>query len=316
MRQAYARGLEIAERVGVNPFQFGMVGSSDYHSATSATEEDNNTGALGDSDFPFGENVAKVLQANNPLLRQPMAVLSASGITGVWAEQNTRESIFAAFRRKEVFATSGPRMQVRLFAGFDYPAGLVNRSDFVAQGYAKGVAMGGTLARAPAGKGSPRFLVQALKDPDGANLDRIQIVKVWRAGAKAQEKVFDVVWSGARRADPRTGKVPDVGNTVDVKTATYSNTIGAAQLSGEWVDPAFDPSLPAIYYARVIEIPSPRWPTFLAVRSNLPLPTATAAHAAGARLDIACLLPALIRSRAPVVGVVLPQRHAHTHNST
>jgi Protein of unknown function (DUF3604) len=274
VRQAYARGMEIAERTGVNPFQFGMVGSSDYHSATSATEEDNNTGALGDSDFPFGENVAKVLQANNPLLRQPMAILSASGITGVWAEQNTRESIFAAFRRKEVFATSGPRMQVRLFAGFDFPAGLVNRSDFLAQAYAKGVAMGGTLPRA-SGKSPPRLLVQALKDPDGANLDRIQIVKVWRTGGQSHEKVFDVAWSGNRKPDPRTGKVPEVGNTVDVKSATYSNSIGAAQLVAEWVDPAFDPGVPAVYYARVIEIPSPRWPTFLAVRNNMPLPTAT-----------------------------------------
>lgn len=275
VRQAYARGMEIAERIGVNPFQFGMVGSSDYHSGTSATEEDNDTGALGDSDYPFGENVSKVLNANNPLLRQPMAVLSASGITGVWAEQNTRESIFAALRRKEVFATSGPRLQVRLFAGFDYPAGLVNRSDFVAQGYAKGVAMGGTLQHAPAGRGSPRFLVQALKDPDGANLDRVQIVKVWRAGGQSHEKVFDVAWSGNRKIDARTGKLPEVGNTVDLKTATYSNTIGSAQLAGEWVDPAFDPAAPAVYYARVIEIPSPRWPTFLAVRNNLPLPIAT-----------------------------------------
>ena len=135
--------------------------------------------------------------------------------------------------------------------------------------------MGGTLQRAPAGKGSPRFLVQALKDPDGANLDRIQIVKVWRAAGQSHEKVFDVAWSGNRKADPRTGKVPEVGNTVDVKTATYANTIGSAQLSGEWVDPAFDAAAPAVYYARVIEIPSPRWPTFLAVRNNQPLPTAT-----------------------------------------
>lgn len=275
VRQAYGRGFEIAERTGVNPFQFGLVGASDYHSATSATEEDNNTGGLGDSDFPFGENLVRVLQGNNPVTNQPMAVMSASGITGVWAEQNTREAIFAAFQRKEVFATSGTRVQVRLFAGWDFPVGLVNRSDFVAQGYAKGVAMGGTLGAAPAGRGSPRFLVQALKDPDGANLDRIQIVKVWRSGGVTREQVFDVAWSGGRRPDARTGKLPAVGNTVNLQTATYENIIGSAQLSGEWVDPSWDPRAPAVYYARVIEIPTPRWPTYLAVRNDQPLPTRT-----------------------------------------
>lgn len=273
-RQAYARGLAIAERTGVNPYRFGLVGSSDYHSATSATEEDNHTGALGDSDLPFGDNIARVLQGENPLLRKPVTVLSASGITGVWAEQNTREAIFAALRRKEVFATSGPRIQVRLFAG-NYAAGLLQRPNWLANAYANGVAMGGTLTSARLGNGAPRFLVSALKDPDGANLDRVQIVKVWRAGGKDHEAVFDIVWSGARQRDPATGRIPLVGNTVDLTTATYTNTIGGAQLSAEWVDPEFEPKTPAVYYARAIEIPTPRWPTYLAVRNGLPLPTTT-----------------------------------------
>jgi len=271
-RQALSRGFNIAERTGVNPYRFGFTGSSDFHSATSATEEDNYTGALGDSDLPSKENAPHILQDMNPVLRQPTAVLSASGITGVWAVQNTREAIFAALQRREVFATSGTRMQVRMFGGFRYPAGLVKRSGWVATAYRDGVPMGGDLARA-AGARAPRFMVQALKDPDGANLDRIQIVKVWRKDGQDHEQVFDVAWSGARRVGA-DGKLPAVGNTVDVKTATYANSIGAAQLAGEWVDPAFDAKAPAAYYARVLEIPTPRWSTYLAVRNGLPLTTA------------------------------------------
>lgn len=270
VRQSLARGMNIAERTGVNPYRFGFVGGSDYHSATSATEENNDTGALGDSDLPSKENAPHILNDINAVLRQPTAVLSASGITGVWAEQNTREAIFAAFQRREVFATSGTRMQVRMFGSWNYPANLLKRSAWLADAYKSGVPMGGDLAHAPAGKRSPRFLVQALKDPDGANLDRIQIIKVWRKDGQDHEQVFDVTWSGNRKPDAR-GKLPAVGNTVDASKATYQNSIGAAQLSGEWMDPAFDPKLSAAYYARVIEIPTPRWTTFLAVRNNLPL---------------------------------------------
>jgi hypothetical protein len=270
-RQALARGFNIAERTGVNPYRLGFVGSSDYHSATSATEENNDTGALGDSDLPSKENAPHILNDTNAVLRQPTAVLSASGITGVWAEQNTREAIFAALQRREVYATSGTRIQVRMFGGWNYPANLLKRSAWLGEAYKSGVPMGGDLARAPAGARSPRFLVQALKDPDGANLDRIQIIKVWRKDGQDHEQVYDVVWSGNRKADARTGKLPAVGNTVDATKATYQNSIGAAQLSGEWVDPAFDPKLAAAYYARVIEIPTPRWTTYLAVRNNIAL---------------------------------------------
>jgi hypothetical protein len=271
-REGYARGMEIAERVGVNPYQYGLVGSSDYHSSTSATEEDNHTGALGNGDFPFGDNVTRVLTATNPVIRAPITALSASGITGVWAEQNTRAAIFAAMQRREVFATSGPRIQVRLFAGWDYPEGLVRQGTWLERAYAGGVPMGGDLSAAPDHTNGPRFLLYALKDPDGANLDRIQIVKIWRRNGESHERVFDAVWSGDRRIDPATGKLPPVGDTVDLVTATYTNTIGAAQLSGEWLDPEFDPKAPAVYYARVIEIPTPRWPTYLAVRNKLPVP--------------------------------------------
>ncbi|MCP5143707.1 MAG: DUF3604 domain-containing protein [Gammaproteobacteria bacterium] len=270
-REGYARGMEIAERVGANPYQYGMIGSSDYHSSTSATEEDNHTGALGEGDFPFGENIERVLTATNPVLRAPIAALSASGVAGVWAEQNTREAIFAAFQRREVFATSGPRIRVRLFAG-DYPQGLVERGGWLSTAYAQGVAMGGEIAPRAAGAESPGFIVHALKDPDGANLDRIQIIKVWRENGASREQVVDVAWSGARTRDPSTGKVPAVGDSVDLTTATYTNDIGAAELAGEWRDPEFNASARAVYYARVIEIPTPRWPTYLAVRNNMPVP--------------------------------------------
>ena len=272
VREGYARGMEIAERLGVNPYKLGMVGSSDYHSSTSATEEDNDTGALGDSDLPFGDNIARILTAINPIIRAPITALSASGITGVWAEQNTREAIFAAMKRREVFATSGPRIRVRMFAGWDYPKGLVWQSNWLQQAYAGGVPMGGDLRVNGDRNKSPRFLVHALKDPDGANLDRIQIIKVWRHKGESHEKVIDVVWSGDRKVDPATGKVPPVGDTVDLNTASYSNTIGAVQLNGEWQDPDFDPASSAVYYARVIEIPTPRWPTYLAVRNHMPIP--------------------------------------------
>jgi hypothetical protein len=252
----------------------GMTGSSDYHSATSATEEDNFTGALGDGDLPFGDNLPKLLAQVNQVVRAPQIALSASGITGVWAETNTRDAIFAALKRREVFATSGPRMQVRLFGGWRYPAGLVKHKDWVHAAYAGGVPMGGNLKSATRGAAkAPRLVVQAMKDPDGANLDRIQLIKVSLKDGKSQEKVFDVAWSGNRRIDPKTGKLPAVGSTVVVDKAQYTNTIGAAQLAAEWTDPEFDPAVPAVYYARVIEIPTPRWPTYLAVRAGLPVPT-------------------------------------------
>jgi hypothetical protein len=268
VRDAYARGLEIAARTGVNPFAFGLVGSSDTHSALSGSEEDNYVGQLGPGDDPT--DPAQLLTRFNPILNMPIIRISASGLTGVWAEENTRESIFAALKRKEVFATSGPRLQVRLFAGWSYPERLIDQASWLETAYAEGVPMGGDIASG-AGEDGPRFLVEAVKDPNGANLDRVQIVKVWRDGEDSHEKVFDVAWSGDR-APGEDGLVPPVGSTVSAEAATYTNDIGSARLAAEWRDPEFDASQSAVYYARALEIPTPRWTTYLAVRSGQPLP--------------------------------------------
>jgi hypothetical protein len=195
----------------------------------------------------------------------------SSGYAGVWATDNTREAIWDAMRRKEVYATTGPRMIVRFFGGWDFAeADAQSRSPAFA-GYSKGVPMGGDLSAAPAGK-APTFLMAALKDPLGGNLDRIQIVKGWvdAAGAR-QEKVYDVVWSD-NRVPGTDGKLPPVGNTVDVATATWTNTIGASELIKTWTDPDFDPALRAVYYARVLEIPTPRWTAYDAVRFGVKMP--------------------------------------------
>lgn len=269
IRDAYGRGLEIAARVGVNPFAFGLVGDTDSHASLSNNEEDNYVGSLGENDDPV--RAEELLTRHNPVLSGPTAVISASGITGVWAEENTRQSIFAALQRKETFATSGPRILVRMFAGWSYPADLISQDDWVSAAYAEGVPMGGDLIGAGVDGGAPRFVVQAHKDAQGANLDRVQIVKVWLDGEESREKVFDVAWSDGRSPDA-SGAVPAVGDTVDVTTAGYTNDIGAATLETVWTDPEFDPSEAAVYYARVIEIPTPRWTTHLAVRNGLPLP--------------------------------------------
>ena len=275
IRQAFARGMEMEAKIGVNPFKYGLIGASDFHSGVSSTEEDNYPGAHGRNDS--STNPAAVLNGGPLGLGAPPALFSASGLTGVWAEQNTREAIFAALRRKETFATSGGRIRVRLFGGWNYPEGSVRGDTWSAAAYADGVPMGSDMRPRPANAGAPRFLVEALKDPDGANLDRIQIVKVGLKDGHSEERVFDVAWSGDRKPDATTGKVPAVGNSVDLKTATYRNDIGAARLSAEWTDPQFDPAAAATYYARVLEIPTPRWTTYLAVRNRLALPEGTPA---------------------------------------
>lgn len=267
-RQAYARGLEIAAKTGANPYKFGLAGATDFHSGISSTEEDRFAGAFGGLD----SNPKQVLGDADSVIGDSPVVFSAAGLTGVWAEQNTREAIFDALKRKEVFATTGNRTRVRLFAGWDLPKNLTSRKDWAATAYAKGVPMGADLTEAPGGK-APRFAVQAVKDPNAANLDRIQIVKVWSKAGKSGEKVFDVAWSGQRKPDPKTGKLPAVGDTVDVKTASYRNTIGATELATVWEDPEFDAEASATYYARVLEIPTPRWSTYWSVKNKLPLST-------------------------------------------
>jgi hypothetical protein len=188
----------------------------------------------------------------------------------VWAEENTRESIFAAMQRKETFGTSGVRIRVRFFGGWDYKPGVLNQKDWLKAGYANGVPMGGDLPR-KAGK-APTFIVWAVKHPDDGDLDRIQIIKGWTKSGQIFEKIYDVAWSGNRRPDTVTGKVPAVGNTVDVKNATYTNTIGAVELKKVWKDPDFDPTLDAFYYVRVLQIPTPRWTTYDAKKLGVPSP--------------------------------------------
>jgi hypothetical protein len=194
--------------------------------------------------------------------------LNPGTLTGAWAESNTRGAIYDAMVRKETYATSGTRIKVRFFAGYDYPNDLLKNKDWVKQAYAGGVPMGGDLVAK--GKSSPRFAVSALKSPDSANLDRIQIIKLWTDGVMDYEKIYDVALSDSRKVDPKTGKAPTVGNTVDLKTATYTNDIGDTALSAVWTDPAFDGSHNAVYYVRVLEIPTPRWSTYDAVKLGLP----------------------------------------------
>jgi Protein of unknown function (DUF3604) len=269
VRSGLQRGMLIERELGINPMQFGIIAASDFHSGVSSSEEDNFPGGLGLGDIQADPEA--LLNQISPILNAPLTTLSAGGITGVWAERNTREAIFAALRRREVFATSGPRIKVRMFAGWNLPASLIDRSTWVAEAYRRGQPMGGSLTR-PRNRRAPQFLLEAVKDPLSGNLDRVQVVKLWIDAAGAHERIYDVAWSGDRRPDPRTGRVGPVGNTVDVANASYANTIGSAQLITGWTDPDFDPSQAALYYARVLEIPTPRWPVYLAHANNLPYP--------------------------------------------
>jgi len=197
---------------------------------------------------------------------------TSGNLTGVWAESNTRDSIYNALRRRETFATSGTKLKFRFFGGWDFPKDLLRQRDWIATAYAKGVPMGGDLPARPVSAGEPSFAIWAVKDPNGANLDRVQVIKVWEEDGHQREKVFDVVWAADRRVDPKLGKLPAVGDTVDLKTGKYTNTLGATELKVVWKDPEFNPNRLATYYLRVLEIPTPRWSTLLAVRNDLPLP--------------------------------------------
>jgi hypothetical protein len=263
-REALKRGLAHEARLGANPFKFGMIGASDAHTSLATTDENNFFGkvvALEPTADPVRFDEV-IIGRDSPKGYQITArQTSASGVAGVWARENTREAIWDALARKEVYATTGTRLLVRVFAGFDFAPADLQRSDFARNGYARGVPMGGDLKAAPAGK-APSLLIRAVRDPDGANLDRVQVVKGWLdAQGRAREKVYDVVWSGNRKPG-KDGKLPPVGSTVDVAEATYTNAIGAPVLDAWWKDPAFDPKQRAFYYVRVIEIPTPRWTTY------------------------------------------------------
>ena len=262
-RGGLLRGLEQEAKLGVNPFKFGVVGSTDVHNSLTAIDEDNFFGKMPIQE-PSPDRWEHVSKEGFGKTRYTWHYMAA-GYAAVWATENTREAIWDAMKRRETYGTSGTRMTVRFFGGYDYSADDAKSRYIAEAGYAKGVPMGGDLAAAPAAK-PPTFLVAALKDPVGANLDRVQIVKGWiDASGTAQEKIYDVAWSADRKPGA-DGKLPPVGDTVDVERATWTNTIGATELATVWTDPDFQPSQRAFYYARVIEIPTPRWTAYDQVR--------------------------------------------------
>lgn len=265
-RSALKLGLKLEKELGVNPYKYGMIGSTDSHTSLATADSDNFFGKLPDYE-PSPDRWKHAMPFPSGKAYEGWEFV-ASGYAGVWARENTREAIWDALKRKEVYATTGPRMVVRFFGGYDFDAKDAQTRNPAAIGYEKGEPMGGDLQQAPTGK-SPAFLIAALKDPIGANLDRIQVVKGWLdAKGELQDKIYDVAWSDGRKRGPN-GKLPPVGNTVDMKTATWTNTIGAPELITVWKDPDFDASLKAFYYVRVLEIPTPRWTLYDCVRFGI-----------------------------------------------
>ena len=270
-REALKTGVAFRREFGSNPYEFGMIAATDSHTSLALVEENN---------F-FGKHAAqepRPERATKPQRKGPVGELLgweqvASGYAAVWATENTREALWDAMKRREVYGTTGPRMVVRFFGGWSFSEADADRPDLPAAGYTRGVPMGGVLGPAAGnGAGAPTFLVAASRDPEGANLDRMQIVKGWVDGSgKTREKIYDVAWSGGRQLDDN-GKLPSVGSTVDLATATWSNSIGSAQITGFWRDPDFDPSQEAVYYLRVLEIPTPRWTAYDAVRLGAAMP--------------------------------------------
>jgi hypothetical protein len=271
-RSAYKNGLKLEQQLGTNPYKFGLVSGSDAHTALTAMEENNFFGKTVPQE-PSPHRMVSVFVNNAATGVKVMDwEVGASGYAAVWAKENTRTSLWDAMQRKETYSTTGPRMIVRLFGGWDFVAQDADNRLPAQVGYTKGVPMGGDLRAAPEGK-SPTFLVAALRDPIGANLDRYQIIKGWldKSGG-LHEKVYDVAWSGDRKPGS-DGKLPSVGSTVNEASATWANTIGAPELIAVWKDPEFDPSQPAFYYGRVIEIPTPRWTAYDAKHYGVkPLP--------------------------------------------
>jgi len=268
-REALKNGLALEQQLGTNPYKFGMVGATDSHTSLATAEEENFFGKSASVE-PSATRIA------HPFVKSKLGAwegyqLVASGYQAVWAAENTREAIFDAMERKETYATTGPRIGVRFFGGWEFTNDDLRSRAPAFRGYEKGVPMGGELSKAPEGK-ALTFMVIALRDPIGANLDRIQIVKGWLDNSgKTHEKVYDVAWSGNRKPDSK-GKLPPVGNTVDLKAANWTNTIGASELTSVWTDPSFDPKQKAFYYARIIEIPTPRWVVYDKVRLGAKIP--------------------------------------------
>jgi hypothetical protein len=268
--EALKRGLALEKKIGTNPYKFGMVGATDSHIGLSTAEEDN---------F-FGKSVSvepSPKRIEHPFIESelgaiPGDLIVASGYQGVWAAENTREAIFDAMNRKETYATTGPRMLVRFFGGWEYTENDLRSRAPAFVGYEKGVPMGGDLRKNPDGK-APAFMVFALRDPIGANLDRIQIIKGWLdKNGNTQERIYDVAVSDDRKIDNDGRCKTPVGNTVDLEAATWYNTIGASELLAVWTDPDFDTNEKAFYYARVMEIPTPRWVVYDKVRLGAEIP--------------------------------------------
>jgi hypothetical protein len=266
-RQALLDGLDLENKLGVNPFKYGFAGGTDAGTGLSTAEEDNYLMAYGHADpddDPWGEKA----------LDFPSGAvygweLGAAGYTGVWATANTRAAIWDALKRRETYATTGPRITIRFFGGFNFtPADMDGNMDET--GYEKGVPMGGDLNGAPGGK-APSFMIAASKGPESGNLDRVQVIKGWLdAGGKTRYKIFNVAWGDAETREPMAaGILPDVGNTIDLAVPSWDDSIGDPELRTFWTDPDFDPKLRAFYYLRVLEIPTPRWTAYKAVRDSL-----------------------------------------------
>lgn len=253
IRRAYRDGLSLNSLGGYNPYKFGLAGGADSHNAAGAYRQKNYFGnhASMDGTPEMRLSPEKQMGLDNRTLGTP-------GLSAVWAEENTREAIFDGMRRKETFATSGVRIVLRFFGGWNFEADALQQDDWVKKAYANGVSMGGDLQAGP-GK-APTFIVHAIKDADSAHLDRVQIIKGWTDRGQSFEQIYDVAWSGDRILDPKTHRVESVGNTINYQDATYTNSIGSAQLKAVWTDPDFDAALDAFYYVRVLEIPTPRWP--------------------------------------------------------
>ena len=268
-RQALKDGIAMQDALGYNPFKFGFGAAADAHNSAAPYRESNFFGAHGVADGTIERRMSGYDFAGIDVRRE-----SPAGLTGAWAEENTRASIFEAMKRRETFAVSGPHIKVRFFGGWGYTPQMLVGRDWVKQGYAKGVPMGSDLP--PAASKAPTFIVWATKDPTSGNLDRIQIIKGWTVNGQSFERVFDVVWAGNRKADKWTGVVGPIGNTVNLETAAYTNTIGAVELKKVWTDPEFDASQHAFYYARVLEIPTPRWTTIQAKQLGIAPPDVVA----------------------------------------
>ena len=272
-RSALKLGLEYENTLGVNPFKVGLIASTDGHNTISTTEEDNFFGKFPESE-PGPERMENAMAADQ--LWKNWRIVS-SGYAAVWAKENTREAIFDAMKRREVYATTGSRIQVRFFGGWAFEQDDIYSPNYLDRGYSAGVPMGSDLTEAP-NNTAPSFMIAAVKDPNGANLDRVQVVKGWLdKKGKLHEKVYDVAWSGHRKIDTESGKLPAVGNTVDVESATYKNTIGTASLATVWLDPDFDRKERAFYYVRVLEIPVPRWTTYDAAYFDVEIPEGVSA---------------------------------------